>query len=303
MSELILSSTITEKAGRVRAALSGIGVLVELRPDTVALVDGGLRVQAMVDAVAVDLEIADALVIDSADMLEEAQSINGRISALCADSGAIEAERKALTAPFNDLVKAINQGYGPVREHMLGARDRLSAKILAYHREQRRLAAEAEELARAERARLAQAAAEVERAAQEAANKLVEQAHAESAAGNETAAQTLVTEASVTIDAGRQQARQTTLDMHAVSAPRFGSASTTKARGVRETWTAVVTDVDKLILHIAERIVAGDRSLVGLIEPNQSALTAKAKLEKTGFNVPGVRADSGEALSVRRAAA
>lgn len=299
MSELILSPTLTEKAVAVRNSLAGIGALVELRPDTLALIEGGLRVQTMLNAIAGDLEVAEVLVIDSPDMLAEAQTLNGRIAALCADSGAIEKERKALTSPFGDLTKLINTGYGELREHLAGAKDRLSWKILDYNKEQRRLQAEADERARRERERLAQVAAEKEREAKAAADKLVEQARAEQAAGNEEAAQTLVTEASVAIDAGRQAVRQATLDMHSVSTLPVGGA---KAKGVRTVWKSVLTDHEKLILHVAERIQAGDKSLMHLIPYDESAGTRKAAAEKEAFNVPGLRADCNDALSVRKAA-
>ncbi len=298
MSDLVLSPTLTQKSVAIRNSLAGLGSVIELRPETRALVENGLRVQTLLDAIAPDLEIAEVLTIDSPDMLAEAETLNGRISALCADSGAIESERKALNAPFVDLGRAINGGYNELREHVSGVRERLSSKILAYHREQQRLAREREAQERAERERRAAEVAEEERKAKAAAQATLAAAQAAADAGKADEASALATQASVTIDTARQVTQQATLEL---AAPIF-AAPAAKAKGVREVWKAELASHENLILHIAERIKAGDMSLMHLIPYDEAAGNRKAASEKRGFNVPGLRATCDSALSVRKTA-
>jgi hypothetical protein len=296
---ITLAPELSLKAAAIRNSLNGLGSLVELRPDTLALIERGLSVQHMLDAVATDLEVAECLEVDSPDMLAEAQAIAGRIAALSADTGAIEKERKALTAPFNDIVKAINAGYTALRTHLNGVRSQhLDPKILAWNREQLRLARAAEEAARLKREAEAAAIAAAERASREQSERLLAQAKAAQEQGDAAAAQALVSEASTAADAGRQAANEAVRSLHV----RPTTFEPVKAKGVRESWSAEVGDIEALICHVADRIRAGDHSQTTLLEANQSALTNKAKVEKAGFNVPGVRAVVTDSLSTRKAA-
>jgi len=294
----VLAFSLREQESTLKAALAGIGTIVELKPATLALMESGLRVQKLLDEIAPDLEVAETLTIDSPDMLAEAEAIAGRLATVCADSGAIETERLAITSPFNDLAKKVKAGYDAPRDYVTGKLDALKHKILAYNAEQQRIAREQEAKDRQRREEEAQAAAAREAEATAAANKLLEQAKTAQANGSEITAAALVNEASTKIDAARADAAHAVTALHS----RVSVAPVASARGVRENWTVTVTDLPTLILHVAKRIQEGDASLVPMLLANQAGLNAKAKLEKTGYNVPGTRADNGQSLSVRKVA-
>lgn len=298
MSNLTLPPALSTQAMTLRNALAGLGTVVQLRPETNALIESGLRVQSMLDAIAPDLEIAAVLEVDSPDMLLEAEQLNGRIKSLCADTGAIERERKALTAPFLDMTRILNTGYNELRDDLTDRSDKLSGKIMVYAAEQRRIAREREAAEEQVRQEAAAAARKAEAEAQEAARKKLAEAQAAQQAGDAEKAQELATQAAEQADAGRQAAQVA----QAAYFTRPIAAPPSKPKGLRETWSAAVVDLEALILHVADRIRGGDKSLIGLLEANQSALNAKAKVEKTGFNLPGVRADMGQSISVRKVA-
>jgi hypothetical protein len=291
-------AAITAHEASIKGAIAGLSTIIELRPNSLALAQNGLKVQALIDAVSADIEIAATLEIDSPDMLTEAEQIAGRLAGVCADSGGIENERKALTAPFNDLVKEINAGYNAPKVFIGSVLDGLRTKILAYNREQKRLAdiqAEADRKKREEDLRLAN---ERETAATADAQKLLGQAAEATAAGNVITAGALVAEAGVKIDAARADATAAVTAMHT----RTYAAPIARAKGVRGKWQAEVVDLSSLILHVAKRIEAGDKSLVNLLVANDSALNAKAAIEKEGFALPGTKAEFVESLSVRKVA-
>lgn len=291
----MISTDIALKSTPLRHLLSGIGPLgVELRPNTQALIEQGLRVQSLLDLVADDLELADALDVDSPELLAEAEAINSRLAAVFSPTGAIEQERMALTAPFNDIVKVINRGYNLPREFGFLIKAKLDAKILAYNARERRKAQEAAAEEQRRRQVEAEAAAAAEQAAQEEAKRLLVTA----ATMEGDAAQALIAEASVVADAGRAASAQAALELH--TGVHVNPAA--KAKGVRETWTAEEVTLDSLILAAAEGIKRGDRSLAALLMLDQSAANAKAKAERTAFNVPGLRACCKEGITTRKAA-
>lgn len=294
MTNLTLPETnaLTAKSGAVRDLLVRAASIVELSPESSAIAQSGLRVQDLLDRVSDDLELAVDLVVDSPEMLAEAEAIAARLAAVAADSGEIEKERKQLVGPLNDVVKLINAGYKAPREHVAGVLEPLKRKILAYHQEQRRLAAEREEAERRERERIAREAAEKEAAAVLEAQR----AAAEASTAQGIVASAMIQEASARVDQARTEATQAVQALHTTVA-----APAPKAKGVRGKWSAELVSLDNLILHVADRLRAGDRSLVGLLALDQSAANKKADLEQTGFNVPGLRAQFTESVSVRRA--
>lgn len=289
---------LTDSQTALKAAIAGIATIVTLKPETLALAEGGLRVQTLIDAISGDIEIAQTLTIDSPDMLAEGEAIAGRLASVCADSGSIEAERKALVAPFNDLVKWINDGYKRPREFIGGVLGPVKSKILAYNREVQRQAEERAAEERRQREAEAQAAAQREAAAVAEATKLAEQAQAAQAAGSEITASALLNEASIRVDAARQEATAAVTALHT----RVAATPIARASGVRGTWKAEITDKAAAILHIANCLQAGDATLLGLVDLNESALNAKAKLEKEHFRLPGARSVFTESLSVRKTA-
>jgi hypothetical protein len=298
MKDLVSALSITENEATLKAALRGIGTIVELKSATVKLIEGGLTVQDLIDRVAVDIEVSDSLTIDSPELMAEAQAIAGRLATVCADNGAIEAERAAITSPFFDLQKKIKAGYDAPRIYIAGKLDALKGKILAYHNEQQRIAREAAETQRLQREADARAAAEREATAITEANALIQQAAVAQANGSEITAAALVSEASTRMDTARQEAEQSVASLHTRIAP----VSVAAANGTRENWTVEVIDLRNLILHVADRLRGGDASLLPLLVANQAALNAKARLEKAGYSVPGTRASSAQSLSVRKSA-
>lgn len=296
------TTALTDRSQAVCATLQRAGDVVSLSPEASALIESGLRVQELLDRVADDLEIAESLVIDSPDMLADAEQIASRLAAVASASGEIEKERKSLTGPLNDVVRLINLGYNAPREHVLrvlgDGQSGLKGKILAFHQKQRAEAAERERKAALERERIAREAAAAEAAARAQAEALVQEAQQAQAAGSEIAAQALVQQASSVMDQARTESHAAVQAMH-TAAP---VVSVAKAKGVRGKWSAVLVSKENLIVHIANRIAAGDLSLVGLLDVNESACNRKAGIEEQGFNVPGLRASFSENIATRRAA-
>ncbi len=295
----VSATSIMSNEATLKAAIAGIGTIVELRPGTLALSEKGLQVQAQLDKIAPDLEIASTITIDSAEMLEEAQDIAGRLASACADSGLIEEERKALTSPFNDLVKKVNEGYNAPRNHVTTVLNGLKTKILAYNREQQRLQAikDAEEAAKRQKA--AEDAAKAEAEANAAANELLIKAQEAQAAGSEITAQALIQQAAVKVDESRQHADVAVTALHT----RTVSAPAVQAKGVRGKWKAVVLNKAALVQHIAERLAAGDESLLNLLDVNESNLNKLADMQKQALKLPGTKPEFTESLAVRKAVA
>lgn len=294
------ATEVTAHAAVLKTAINGIGSIVTLRPESLALAQTGVQVQALLDKIAPDLEIASTLTIDSAEMLEEATAIAGRLANVCADTGSVENERKALTAPFNDLVKKLNAGYAAPREHVAKVLAEVKAKILAYNAEQRRLAALKEAEAEAERLKLAQEAADREAEANRKAAELVQQAQEAQDNGSEITAAALLQQASVKVDEARLEATTAVTALHTRAVFTGGGGS---AKGVRGKWTGEVTDKAALIKHIAAQLEKGDESLLHMLDVNTSNLNKLADMQKAGLKLPGTKPVFTESLAVRKVAA
>lgn len=306
MAEMIPSLAPTHallaKGDGIRAMLSGIGELVDLTPATLALAEHGTQVQAVLERVAPDIEMADAITIDSPDLLEEAQQVLGRLAAAFADSGLIERERAALVKPFNDFAKLVNGGYSPARDYGQGAVDRLKRKILAYNEKLRREAEERAERERQARAEEARRLAEQEAQERQAADALLQQAQAAQAQGSEVSAAALAAEAGARIDAARAHASEAafTLQASPVVVP------VASAKGVRRTYAAGVTSMAKLLAYIVTgeaKDTIAHPELLNLLSINESALNQMAKAQQAGFNLPGCQLITGQSLSARKVAA
>lgn len=291
------TAELMASAPGVCALLEDAADVVTVDAQTSALIASGLRVQQLLDRVADDIELAQSIEIDSPELLAEAQEIAGRLAAVASDSGEIERERKMLTSPLNAVIKLINAGYQAPRAHLSTALGNLKAKILRYDQEQRRLAAERERQAEEARRKEAERIAAEEAEARAKAQELLQAGQEAQALGGEVAAQELLQEASATIDRARTDAATAIAALH--TAPPVAPA--VKAKGVRGKWTAVVSNKENLIVHIARRIEAGDTSLVGLLDVNESACNRLASVQENGLNIPGLRAQFTESVSVRRA--
>lgn len=296
---------ITNNEAVLKTAIEGIGLLVELRPETLKLVASGITVQKEIDKIADDIEIADSITIDSPDMLAEAQTLAGKLANVCADSGVIEVERKAMVAPFNDLVKKINEGYKLPRAYVetilkgINGRGGLAGKILAYNAEQQRIAAAAAEAERKRREDDLAAARIKEAADMAAAQELMAKAQAAQAEGSVISAGALMTQASVQMDAARQEATAAVTASHT----RVYVAPAATAKGVRSKWTAEVTNKEAFVLHVAAQIGKGDKSLLAYLNLDLAALNNKANIEREAFSLPGVQAGPVASLSIKKVAA
>lgn len=293
----VTAKPVTENESILKAAILGIGTIVDLRPGTLAVADHGLQVQKLIDAIAPDLDLAATLIIDSAEMLQEAEQIAGRLATVCADGGGIETERKALTAPFNDLVKKLNEGYNVPRSTISAALTGLKQKILAYNNEQRRLAAEREQAAEQARQRALQQAADLEAKARADAEALLKLADEAQQQGGEITSAALQQAAQVKVDESRMAADAAVATMFT----RSVAAPVVAAKGVRGKWKGIVLNKGQLIAHVAKQLAAGDQSLLHLLDVNESNLNKLADMQKQALSLPGVRPEFAESLSVRKA--
>lgn len=209
-------------------------------------------------------------------------------------ASAIEAQRTGITGPINKALKAINDLFRGPAELLERAESLLKGKMIAYDREQERIAAEtrqrAEAAAAAERRRIEEQAAEAQRQAQVAAAA----AQAAQAAGDTQAAQLAAAEAQ------RQaaQAQTATATAQMIVAPVV-LADKVKAAGI-STSTRLdfeVTDLQALVRHIAEH-----PELLALLRADEVKLRAYVKGLGTAANLPGVRVFEVRGMSARAAA-
>jgi uncharacterized membrane protein YqiK len=281
-----LALTPTASAAAAKAAIQ-----VEVRNLTVT----GPDVQALLSAVATDIAVAPAMEIDSEDMAVEMQEILGRLSTVAA---AIEAERKERGQPLRDCLQWLMDGYSPAHQMVssiiLEGKVKLSAWNQLKREAARRAAEEAERARREEAARRAAEEAAALAAAQEAAAAAV----AAREAGSEQVAQAMEAQAMAAADLARQNAA-------AAAAAVFAAPVRPAAAGVKGAsiaWKGECVDKVKLISHIAERIKAGDLSLISLVEIDAKAVNAMAKLQQANLNVPGLRSYTEERMRVAKVA-
>lgn len=297
MNELLATTALIERNPGIKALLSRAHEVVDVSEEARALALSGARVQELINKVGDDIDVATDLVVDSTEMLGEAQRIRARLAAVYGDSGEIEKERAAMTKPFVDVQRTINAGYNAPREWAKQFIQRLDAQILAFHNEQQRLERERLEKERQAREEAARKAAEAEAEARASAERLVQAAQTAQAEGASITAQELQQQASATLDAGRTAAVQAAQAVHVAAAP-----VSVKAKGVRERWDAELISLEALVLHVAKRLTEGDRSLLPLLLLDTRVAATKAGMEKEAMNVPGLRAVSAQSLVQRRAA-
>lgn len=291
----------------VRGIVSRVSELMEIpEAHRATVLASGLTVQTQIDKIALDLEEAQTIVVDSPIMLEAAQEIAGRLATVCADAGMIETERKALVAPLNNLVKWINTGYNAPRSYIscvLGGADGkggLKGKILAYHKqvqEEERLRQEEERL---RRQKAAEEAAAAEAKAIADAKALVDAAAAAQATGSEQVADAMLTQAAVQVDSARQQASVASAALYAPMTSHSGPAP--RASGVREVYKGTVTSRAKLIIMIGKQLEADDHSNEDLLDVNESNLNKRAAMQKLNLRLDGVQVTVESALSTRKKA-
>lgn len=207
------------------------------------------------------LDMAKAYAIDCPEVYELAAD---DLKAIKTEQKKLEDDRKKHVAPLNEETKFINGLYKEAATILDSAESTIKTAMLAFQREQSRIAQEAqaklEAQARAERERLAAQAKEAEKAGD-------------------------------TATAAAVQAMS-----QVVTAPVVTPA-TTKVAGIstREVWSAEVTDKLAYIKHVLE----ARPDLVETILIDMKALNGMAKALKASFSLPGVKAVANETMAAR----
>lgn len=273
------------------ATAASTAIKVEVRN----LVVTGPDIQGLLSAVAVDMEIAPTMVIDSDDMAADLIEMLGRLATV---SAAIETERKERTAPLLDAQKWLMNGYSPARTQLDGLISAGKIKLTNYNRakaEAQRLADEAEAKKRREAAAAAaQLEAEAIAAAQESARKAEEL----SKAGSEQAAQAMVTQAMVQVDTARQAAAVAVQAVYTAPVSSYSAP----LKGTSGTWSAEVTDKAALVKYIGLQVAEGNLALLSLLDVSDKNIKAMAKLQQANLKIPGIKPVFTESISIRKQA-
>lgn len=208
---------------------------------------------------------------------EEAIKAADDLKAVKALAKEMNKKRLAITGPINKALKEVNALFKPAKDWVSKAEKLIKSKLLAFQREQERIARKLQveaderarkeqEAAREERLRLEEAAIEAEwMGATEEAEELREEA--------EVQEEVEVLEAPIVVSA----------------APKIEGITT------RKTWKAKVTDKLLFVQHVANK----RNDLIGLIKIDQSALNAQARLLKEDLDIPGIKAVPEETIVAR----
>ncbi|MDE2104077.1 MAG: hypothetical protein KGL39_42965 [Patescibacteria group bacterium] len=209
------------------------------------------------------LAVAQAYEITSPEMCEAAAE---DLKAFKAKAKELEAKRKAITEPLDKAKKAVMDLFRQPLALLEQAESVLKRGILTYQQEEdrkRRLEeARRAELARQEKARLEQEAAEA-----------AKQGHVEEAETLREFAEILPS--APIVESG---------------APKIAGLAT------RTNWHAEVVDMHAFVRAVAER-----PDLVHLLTPNMAALNALARAQKDALDIPGVKVVSEASLAARSA--
>lgn len=273
------------------AAHAATNIAAEVR----TLVVTGPNIPALLAAVQVDMEVAPTVDVDSDDMAAELQQMLGRLATV---SSAIEHERKERKAPLLEVGKWLDDGYNPAREHVDTIIRAGKSKLVNWSAHKAELERRRREAEEAERRAAAEKAAREEAEAIAAAQHAAQQAQQLRAEGSEQVAAALETQAVVAVDTARQNAGAAAAALYV--APL--RPAETAVKGQRENWKAECTDKAKLLQHIGERIAAGDRSLIGLVQIDPKSINAMAKVQKQHLSIPGLRAYNEASVNVRKVA-
>lgn len=176
----------------------------------------------------------------------------------------LEEKRTSITKPINQALREINALFKPAKAWLADAEQHLKSKMLQFQNEQARIArelqAEADALARKERAKLERRAAKAE------------------AKGKTKKAEAL-----------SQVAETTTAPVVKSAAPKVAGIAR------RETWKAEVMDMEALLVHI----IRERPDLLPLVKIDQSALNALARKLEGELHLPGVQAVKEASIAAR----
>jgi hypothetical protein len=195
---------------------------------------------------------------------ETAEACDSFLSQIKAEIDAAEAERKAGNAPHNQAIKANNERFRPVTA-LLETCQRLLKPLKAdwLQRERDRIAVE-------------------KAAAEAAALRAIEEADAARRAAVAAAQPTV--EAAVAADRAAQTAEQKIADYQAAAAakPAVKGGLAARSSGLREYWSAVITDWPAATRHYQ------NRAEVKIVV--QQLANADARAMKGALNIPGIDA-------------
>jgi hypothetical protein len=240
--------------------MSNEQTIVNPIPETITV---GAPNIALIGQSSKQLTLAKAYVIDSAEIAEMAASDLQGVKALLKN---VDEERRKITDPLNEAVKAVNNLFRPATQYLEEAERILKGGILGWNQkveaEARAAQAAADAAARKERERL-----------QAEATALAQQGHAEAA------------------EAVRETAAVISAPVVASPAPKVTGISS------RGTWKARVTDKMALIKFIAEH-----PEFEHLLDANATQLNQLAKAMKEKMKVDGVEAFEEKSIASRRAA-
>lgn len=275
---------------------------VTLSFDT-SMIGYGARSQRLFD-------ISKSYEIDSQEMLAAASDELKLIKSFAKE---LETKEKELTKPLNDLKTKLIDFFRPARNNLALAEQQLKGSIDGYltAQEQKRLAAqaEAERLARVERARLA---AEAKRIADEAAEqqrkayqeqvRIQAEARKAQEAGDAITAAALKQQAreeEIRADEARRNAQEETQALHeqALFVPTpIVAAQVQKVSGMTQTHTYTAELIDKMALIKA---VASGQVPDIYLDVNMALLNKQAKALKDQLNIAGVKAVRKSGISQR----
>lgn len=221
--------------------------------------------QGLVDGAAQRLASARAsyAVIKTGDEYEAA---GFDLQAIKTAQKTLEAERKKITVPLNQVVDAVNALFKKPAAALNEAEEVIKTAMIGYNNEQERIRREAEakaaEQLRKDREKLAAQAA-----------KAAEKGQVEKAAALEAQAATLPTTVEI-----------------APTAPKVSGISG------RSTWQAAVKDKGAFLKYVAEH-----PEWLNLVDVNMVALNGLARSQKSALALPGIEAVEVQGIAARAA--
>lgn len=253
--------------------------------------------QAMLDKVKDDIDDAASLTIDSEFLAAAALESAGRISTVL---DALDKERLDITKPLRDGQSWVNDGYKPALDSLKAAKLSFTNKLTAWDREVRVQRQREEAAAQKVRDEAARVAREASEKAQREAEALAQQAADAQAAGDDSKAADLVDQAQQAADVATAQSA---VAVTTAAAPAMrGYSSPARVSGTSTKWKANIVDKTLLLAHIAKRLAEGDKSLLNLIDINESNLNALAAIQKADLNLPGVESYPQDGVRVKKSA-
>jgi hypothetical protein len=214
-----------------------------------------------------------------------------------AQISALNEKRLGITRKFDELKKDVMNLFSPALKHWETVKDTYEPRMLAFVKAQeeirRQEQARLEEIARAERERLA-----AEAAAAEAEARKIEEEAAKKAAKmtDQVKARALIAQAAERAENARLDAEASKLTASVVVAASASVASpVATGTSVRKTWKGRCDDKAKLILFVTTH-----PEYLGLLDVNESALSQIAKAQKSNMKIDGCVAYEESSIASRK---